>query len=156
MLGRNTPRRRRGCPRAVEQTEASRTGARHAGEPASRKSRNDAEHIRDRRRDRDCGRFEIIALGCEPGKQCVAVSFLVHMPSIKPKPRCCDFLSPIEMGCCRFRLLHRVAETRIYAVSARRGLGWRVEESWPDGAASLDPQPLPTIGRGGVCGAVRI
>src|SRR5262249_44965619 len=32
---------------------------------------------------------------------------------------------PIEIGCCRFRSLYRAAETRVYAVSAGGGLGYR-------------------------------
>src|SRR5216683_101419 len=35
-------------------------------------------------------------------------------------------LPPIEIGCSRFRSTYRVAETRVYAVSAGGGSGWGV------------------------------
>src|SRR5580704_12447623 len=49
-------------------------------------------------------------------------------------------LPPIEIGCCRFRSLKRVAETRVYAVSAGGGSGWGVV---PLGTA-VPPHPTPT------------
>ncbi len=63
--------------------------------------------------------------------------------------RACS-LPPVEIGCCRFRPLHRWAETRVYAVSAGGGLGWGVGELWDGSAPGLDPhpRPLPTRGRG--------
>src|SRR6266446_5720725 len=52
-----------------------------------------------------------------------------------------DSLPPIEIGCCRFRSLCRVAETRVYAVSAGGGMGWGVVP-WSTEVPHL-PTPTP-------------
>src|SRR5262249_52221448 len=67
-------------------------------------------------------------------------------------------LPPIEIGCCRFRSLYLVAETRVYAVSAGGGAGGGGGGVGQCCGASHDPppQPLPTRGRGGVCRAAAI
>ena len=57
----------------VEQAEAGRARAGHAGEPASRQRGDRAEHVGDRRRDADRGRFEVVALVGEPGEQRLAL-----------------------------------------------------------------------------------
>jgi hypothetical protein len=61
--------RRRRRLAVIEQAEARRAGARHAGEPAAGEAGDDSEHIGDGRRSGDGGRFEVIALGREPFEQ---------------------------------------------------------------------------------------
>jgi hypothetical protein len=62
MCGRETLCGGYGRPDTVEQTEARRARAGHAGKPATREPCNSAEYIGDLRRDRDGGSLKIVAL----------------------------------------------------------------------------------------------
>jgi cobalt-precorrin-5B (C1)-methyltransferase len=55
---------------------------------------------------------------------------------------------PIEIGCCRFRSLNSVAETRVYAGSAGEGSGVGVVPMRTFGANRPDPPPRPSPTRG--------
>src|SRR5262249_55223103 len=71
--------RSRGCFRGRQkQRETGRARPRHAREPATGSLAQCRKDIRDRRRQRQCGRFEIIGFACEPIEQMLGVRHLVH------------------------------------------------------------------------------
>src|SRR5262249_39564196 len=60
-----------------------------------------------------------------------------------------DSLPPIEIGCCRFRSVYRVAETRVHAVSAGGGLGWGAGGCGNVVPSPTTPTPNPSPQGGG-------